>query len=210
MNYLSTRGGMAPQPFSDILLEGLAPDGGLAVPEQLPQVSAETLESWRGLPYADLAFEVLSRFATDIPADDLRGLTRAAYTSQIFNSEDIVPLRPLDNGLSLLGLSEGPTLAFKDMAMQFLGQVFEYVLTRRDTTLNIVGATSGDTGSAAEYALRGKRGVAVFMLSPHGRMSAFQRAQMYSLQDENIHNIAVRGVFDEAQDIVKALSLIHI
>ncbi|WP_025140318.1 threonine synthase [Achromobacter sp. DH1f] len=206
MNYLSTRGGMAPQPFSDILLEGLAPDGGLAVPEQLPQVSAETLESWRGLPYADLAFEVLSRFATDIPADDLRGLTRAAYTSQIFNSEDIVPLRPLDNGLSLLGLSEGPTLAFKDMAMQFLGQVFEYVLTRRGTTLNIVGATSGDTGSAAEYALRGKRGVAVFMLSPHGRMSAFQRAQMYSLQDENIHNIAVRGVFDEAQDIVKALA----
>ncbi|RBL81247.1 threonine synthase [Streptomyces cavourensis] len=206
MKYISTIGGMVPQPFSDILLEGLAPDGGLAVPEQLPQISAETLESWRGLPYADLAFEVLSRFATDIPADDLRGLTRAAYTSQIFNSEDIVPLRPLDNGLSLLGLSEGPTLAFKDMAMQFLGQVFEYVLTRRGTTLNIVGATSGDTGSAAEYALRGKRGVAVFMLSPHGRMSAFQRAQMYSLQDENIHNIAVRGVFDEAQDIVKALA----
>ncbi len=206
MKYISTRGGMAPQPFSDILLEGLAPDGGLAVPEQLPRISAETLESWRGLPYADLAFEVLSRFATDIPADDLRRLTRAAYTSQIFNSEDIVPLRPLDNGLSLLGLSEGPTLAFKDMAMQFLGQVFEYVLTQRNTTLNIVGATSGDTGSAAEYALRGKRGVAVFMLSPHGRMSAFQRAQMYSLQDENIHNIAVRGVFDEAQDIVKALA----
>lgn len=206
MKYISTRGGMAPQPFSDILLEGLAPDGGLAVPEQLPQVSTETLESWRGLPYADLAFEVLSLFATDIPADGLRRLTRAAYTSQIFNSEDIVPLRPLDDGLSLLGLSEGPTLAFKDMAMQFLGQVFEYVLTQRNTTLNIVGATSGDTGSAAEYALRGKRGVAVFMLSPHGRMSAFQRAQMYSLQDENIHNIAVHGVFDEAQDIVKALA----
>jgi len=197
---------MAPQPFSDILLEGLAPDGGLAVPEQLPQISAETLESWRGLPYADLAFEVLSRFATDIPVEDLRRLTRAAYTPQIFNSEDIVPLRPLNDGLSLLGLSEGPTLAFKDMAMQFLGQVFEYVLTQRGTTLNIVGATSGDTGSAAEYALRGKHGVAVFMLSPHGRMSAFQRAQMYSLQDENIHNIAVRGVFDEAQDIVKALA----
>ncbi|KMJ90418.1 threonine synthase [Achromobacter xylosoxidans] len=206
MKYISTRGGMAPQPFSDILLEGLAPDGGLAVPEQLPQISAETLESWRGLSYADLAFEVLSRFATDIPAEDLRRLTRAAYTPQIFNSEDIVPLRPLNDGLSLLGLSEGPTLAFKDMAMQFLGQVFEYVLTQRGTTLNIVGATSGDTGSAAEYALRGKRGVAVFMLSPHGRMSAFQRAQMYSLQDENIHNIAVRGVFDEAQDIVKALA----
>jgi len=206
MKYISTRGGMAPLEFSDILLEGLAPDGGLAVPQSLPQVSAETLESWRGLLYADLAFEVLSLFATDIPSDDLRRLTRAAYTPQIFNSEDIVPLRPLDGGLSLLGLSEGPTLAFKDMAMQFLGQVFEYVLSKRGTTLNIVGATSGDTGSAAEYALRGKKGVAVFMLSPHGRMSAFQRAQMYSLQDENIHNIAVRGVFDEAQDIVKALA----
>ncbi len=206
MKYISTRGGMAPLEFSDILLEGLAPDGGLAVPQTLPQVSAETLESWRGLSYADLAFEVLSLFATDIPPDDLRRLTRAAYTPQIFNSEDIVPLRPLDGGLSLLGLSEGPTLAFKDMAMQFLGQVFEYVLSKRGTTLNIVGATSGDTGSAAEYALRGKKGVAVFMLSPHGRMSAFQRAQMYSLQDENIHNIAVRGVFDEAQDIVKALA----
>ncbi|WAI82627.1 MULTISPECIES: threonine synthase [Achromobacter] len=206
MKYVSTRGGMAAQPFSDILLEGLAPDGGLAVPEQLPQVSEQTLESWRGLSYADLAFEVLSLFATDIPADDLRRLTRAAYTQEIFNSEDIVPLRPLDGGLTLLGLSEGPTLAFKDMAMQFLGQVFEYVLAKRGTTLNIVGATSGDTGSAAEYALRGKQGVAVFMLSPHGRMSTFQRAQMYSLQDENIHNIAVRGVFDEAQDIVKALA----
>ncbi|WMD23383.1 threonine synthase [Achromobacter seleniivolatilans] len=206
MKYISTRGGMAAQPFSDILLEGLAPDGGLAVPEHLPQVSEQTLESWRGLTYADLAFEVLSLFATDIPADDLRRLTRAAYTPETFNSEDIVPLRPLEGGLSLLGLSEGPTLAFKDMAMQFLGQVFEYVLAQRGTTLNILGATSGDTGSAAEYALRGKAGVAVFMLSPHGRMSAFQRAQMYSLQDENIHNIAVHGVFDEAQDIVKALA----
>ncbi|CFW35455.1 threonine synthase [Bordetella pertussis] len=149
---------------------------------------------------------MLSLFATDIPAEDLRGLTRAAYRQGVFKSEDIVPVRELGQGLQLLGLSEGPTLAFKDMAMQFLGQVFEYVLTRRGTTLNIVGATSGDTGSAAEYALRGKQGVAVFMLSPHGRMSAFQRAQMYSLQDENIHNIAVRGVFDQAQDIVKQLA----
>lgn len=206
MKYISTRGGMAPQAFSDILLEGLAPDGGLAFPETLPQVSADMLESWRALSYADLAYEVLSLFATDIPADDLRRLTRAAYAPETFSCDDIVPLRPLAHGLSLLGLSEGPTLAFKDMAMQFLGQVFEYVLTKRGTTLNILGATSGDTGSAAEYALRGKKGIAVFMLSPDGRMSAFQRAQMYSLQDANIHNIAVRGVFDEAQDIVKALS----
>ncbi len=206
MNYVSTRGQMAPQPFCDILLEGLAPDGGLAVPEQIPQVSAETLESWRGLPYPELAFRVLSLYVSDIPAEDLRALTHAAYRTDVFGSEDIVPLRPLDGGLSLLGLSEGPTLAFKDIAMQFLGQVFEYVLTRRGATLNILGATSGDTGSAAEYALRGKHGVQVFMLSPQGRMSDFQRAQMYSLQEPNIHNIAVHGVFDDCQDIVKALA----
>lgn len=206
MKYISTRGGMAPQPFSDILLEGLAPDGGLAVPESLPQISADTLESWRKLSYPELAAEVLSRFIDDIPADDLARLTRAAYNTAVFGSEDIVPLRPLADGLSLLGLSEGPTLAFKDIAMQFLGQVFEYVLERRGATLNILGATSGDTGSAAEYALRGKRGISVFMLSPHGRMSAFQRAQMYTLQDANIHNLAVRGVFDDCQDIVKALA----
>ena len=154
---------MAPQAFSDILLEGLAPDGGLAVPEELPRIDAATLESWRSLAYADLAFEVLSRFASDIPAEDLRRLTRAAYQPGSFKSADIVPLKPLDGSMALLGLSEGPTLAFKDMAMQFLGQVFEYVLSKRGATLNILGATSGDTGSAAEYALRGKKGVAVFI-----------------------------------------------
>jgi threonine synthase len=206
MKYVSTRGGMAPQSFSDILLEGLAPDGGLAVPDVLPRLSADTLEAWRALPYAQLATEVLGLFADDIPPAELRRLTAAAYNEQVFDSEDIVPLRPLADGLSLLGLSQGPTLAFKDLAMQFLGQVFEYVLAQRNATLNILGATSGDTGSAAEYALRGKHGISVFMLSPHGRMSAFQRAQMYTLQDANIHNIAVRGVFDDCQDIVKELA----
>ena len=206
MKYISTRGGMTPQPFCDILLEGLAPDGGLAVPESIPQVSADTLEQWRSLGYAELAAEILSLFADDIPRDDLLQLTRAAYSRDVFPGEEMVPIKPLKGGMSLLGLSEGPTLAFKDMAMQFLGQVFEYVLQRRGATLNILGATSGDTGSAAEYAMRGKRGVNVFMLSPQGRMSAFQRAQMYSLQDENIHNIAVEGVFDDCQDIVKELA----
>ncbi|MFT0534121.1 threonine synthase [Castellaniella hirudinis] len=204
MKYRSTRGGMAPVPFCDILLEGLAPDGGLSLPETLPRLDAETLESWRPLAYPQLAARVLGLFIDDIPADDLLRLTQAAYRPEVFPS--IAPLKPLTPGLSLLGLSEGPTLAFKDMAMQFLGQVFEYVLQKRGQTLNILGATSGDTGSAAEYALRGKQGVAVFMLSPHGRMSPFQRAQMYSLQDDNIHNIAVHGVFDECQDIVKALA----
>lgn len=206
MKYQSTRGGMAPHAFSDILLEGLAPDGGLAVPVELPTVTAETLESWRKLSYAQLATEVLSIFIDDIPKDDLSRLVQAAYQPTIFGSDQIVPLKPLNDGIVLLGLSEGPTLAFKDLAMQFLGQVFEYVLDKRQATLNILGATSGDTGSAAQYALRGKRGVSVFMLSPQGRMSAFQRAQMYSLQDANIYNIALNGVFDECQDIVKALS----
>lgn len=206
MKYRSTRGGMAPQPFSDILLEGLAPDGGLAVPVSLPRVERATLESWRPLAYADLATAVLGLFIDDIPTADLSRLTHAAYTPQLFGSAEIVLLKPLDGGLTLLGLSQGPTLAFKDMAMQFLGQVFEYVLGKRGATINILGATSGDTGSAAEYALRGKQGVSVFMLSPHGRMSDFQRAQMYSLQDANIHNIAIEGVFDECQDIVKALA----
>ncbi|WKU20666.1 threonine synthase [Advenella alkanexedens] len=206
MRYVSTRGGMAALPFSEILLEGLARDGGLAMPESLPQVSREMLASWRKLSYADLATQVLKLFITDIPEEDLSRLTHAAYNSQVFSSEAIVPLKPLANGMTLIGLSEGPTLAFKDMAMQFLGQVFEYVLARKNTTINILGATSGDTGSAAEYALRGKKGISVFMLSPYGRMSDFQRAQMYSLQDENIHNLSVHGVFDDCQDIVKVLA----
>ena len=206
MRYISTRGAMAAQAFSDVLLEGLAPDGGLAVPDTLPTVSEADLESWRSLTYPELAAEVLGRFVTDIESDALRAMTARAYEGTKFRSESIVSLRPLDGQVSLLGLSEGPTLAFKDMAMQFLGEAFAHVLAKRHTTLNILGATSGDTGSAAEYAMRGKSGLAVFMLSPHGRMSSFQRAQMYSLLDANIHNIAVRGVFDEAQDIVKALA----
>src|SRR5690606_33444775 len=177
MRYLSTRGGMTPQPFTDILLEGLAPDGGLAVPETIPHIDAATLAAWRDLSYPELATEVLRRFITDIPVEDLRKLTHAAYTPAVFGSAAIVPLKPLSGGLSLLGLSQGPTLAFKDMAMQLLGHLFQYVLERRDSTLNILGATSGDTGSAAEYAMRGKKRVSVFMLSPKGRMSAFQRAQ---------------------------------
>lgn len=206
MMYHSTRGGMEPRPFSDILLEGLAPDGGLTIPVTLPRISAEQLESWRPLSYPQLAYQILRLFIDDIPGEDLERLIHTAYSREQFGSDQIVALKPISKGLTLLGLSQGPTLAFKDMAMQFLGQVFEYVLTARKASINILGATSGDTGSAAEYALRGKQGVNVFMLSPLGRMSAFQRAQMYSLQDENIHNIAVNGVFDECQDIVKQLA----
>ncbi|WP_459950424.1 threonine synthase [Denitratisoma sp. agr-D3] len=213
MRYISTRGQSPAESFCDILLGGLAPDGGLYLPETYPQVSKETLARWRDLSYADLAFEVLSLFITDIPAADLKALVHKTYTAQVYAyarkpeaAKDIVPLTELEPGLALLELSNGPTLAFKDMAMQLLGNLFEYVLDKRGETINILGATSGDTGSAAEYAMRGKHNVKVFMLSPDGKMSAFQRAQMYSLQDANIFNIAVRGMFDDAQDIVKAAS----
>ncbi len=200
---------MAPSAFCDILLGGLAPDGGLALPEAYPQIDRATLDAWRNLSYPELALEIMKLFADDIPADDLKKLVFSTYTAEVFGSADITPLTQLEPGLSVLGLSNGPTLAFKDVAMQFLGHAFEYVLKLRGETLNIFGATSGDTGSAAEYAMRGKEGIRVFMLSPHEKMSPFQQAQMYSLQDENIFNIAVRGVFDDCQDMVKAVSNDH-
>jgi threonine synthase len=206
VKYLSTRGDATPRGFSEILLEGLAPDGGLYLPAHYPQVDDATLTRWRGLAYADLAFEILSLYIDDIPADDLHALARKTYTEEVFGTKEIVPLKTLEPGLALEALSNGPTLAFKDMAMQLLGNLFEYELARRGQELNILGATSGDTGSAAEHAMRGKQGVRVFMLSPNGRMSPFQQAQMFSLQDENIHNIAIEGVFDDCQDIVKAVS----
>jgi threonine synthase len=206
MKYISTRGDQTPRSFSEILLEGLAPDGGLYLPERYPQVDDATLSRWRALPYAELAFEILSLYIDDIPAADLRALAARTYTPAVFGTPQIVPLKALEPGVQLEALSNGPTLAFKDMAMQLLGHLFEYELGRRGETLNILGATSGDTGSAAEHAMRGKKGVSVFMLSPFGRMSPFQQAQMFSLQDANIHNLSVEGVFDDCQDIVKAVS----
>ena len=205
MQYKSTRGATEARSFSEVLLMGLAPDGGLMMPETYPQVDADLLAKWRTLSYAELAFEIMSLFVDDIDSADLRAMLARTYTEEVFGTADITPVRRLQDGLLVQELSNGPTLAFKDMAMQFLGQVFEYVLARENKVLNILGATSGDTGSAAEYAMRGKQGINVFMLSPEGKMSAFQRAQMYSLADENIHNIAVRGLFDDCQDIVKGV-----
>jgi threonine synthase len=211
MKYISTRGHSAKLGFSDILLEGLAPDGGLYMPETYPQISDVDLTKLRGVlstqGYAALAFEILSLYIDDIPASDLKRLCEKTYTQEVYGTKEITPVSALgDTGLHLQALSNGPTLAFKDMAMQLLGNLFEYELARRGEALNIFGATSGDTGSAAEYAMRGKKGVKVFMLSPHGRMSPFQQAQMFSLMDENIFNIAVEGVFDDCQDMVKAVS----
>lgn len=205
MNYISTRGKTAPMQFSDVLLMGLAPDGGLMLPEEYPQIDEATLTQWRTLSYPELAFEIMQLFVTDIPKDDLKTLIDKTYTVQAFGNPDITPVRTLKDGIKIIELSNGPTLAFKDIAMQFLGNAFEYVLKKKNERLTIIGATSGDTGSAAEYALRGKDNIEVFMMSPHGKMSEFQRAQMYSLDDKNIHNIAIKGMFDDCQDIVKAL-----
>jgi threonine synthase len=220
MHYVSTRGHTASQTFSEILLAGLAPDGGLYLPAEYPTVSGAELDAWRKLSYADLAFEILRKFATDIPEGDLKALIKKTYTAEVYcngrageDVSQITPLCTLEQGeggsLLLQALSNGPTLAFKDMAMQLIGNLFEYTLAKHNAELNILGATSGDTGSAAEYAMRGKKGIRVFMLSPHGKMSAFQTAQMFSLQDPNIFNIAVKGVFDDCQDIVKAVSNDH-
>ncbi|MFT3888666.1 MAG: threonine synthase [Arachnia sp.] len=215
MRYVSTRSTAPGKRFSDILLEGLAADGGLYLPEEYPQVSPETLERWRGVladeGYAALAFEIVRLFVDDIPDDDLRGIVERAYAPSTFLDPAVVPVTRLSasrggEALWLAHLSNGPSAAFKDMAMQLLGQLFAYELARRGETITIVGATSGDTGSSAEYALRGKPGVRVFMLSPRGRMTPFQQAQMFSIDDPSIVNLAVDGVFDDCQDLVKALN----
>ncbi len=213
MHYISTRGQAPKLRFSEILLGGLASDGGLYVPESYPRFSSAELAAMRGMPYSELAFVVLSRLIDDIPAADLKTIIDKTYTAHVYrytqngeNAADITPLKTLEPGLHLLALSNGPTLAFKDVAMQLLGNLFEYTLAKTGGELNILGATSGDTGSAAEYAMRGKRGIRVFMLSPEHGMTRFQQAQMYALQDDNIHNLVICGVFDQCQDMVKAVS----
>ncbi|MDU0810130.1 MAG: threonine synthase [Burkholderia sp.] len=219
MNYISTRAANSSEQctFSEILLEGLAKDGGLYIPIKYPYVSGEELAKWRTLSYAELALKILMKFCIDIPKDDLRSIVYRTYENNLYcnirhgeNTSDITPLKTLgeEGGtkISLLELSNGPTLAFKDIAMQLLGNLFEYTLAKRGETLNILGATSGDTGSAAEYAIRGKTSMRVFMLSPYKKMSSFQTAQMYSIEDSNIFNIAIEGVFDDCQDIVKTIS----
>ncbi len=211
MRYVSTRATDSQQRrFSDILLEGLAPDGGLYLPVEYPQVSVRQLGQWRRLledeGYAALAFEICSLFIDDIPSADLRGICERAYAPEKFLDPAIVPVSRLDDELWLAHLSNGPSAAFKDMAMQLLGELFSYELERRGERLTILGATSGDTGSAAEYALLGKPRVRVVMLSPADRMTPFQQAQMYSIDDPGVVNLAVEGVFDDCQDLVKAVN----
>ena len=196
---------MEPRPFTEILLEGLAPDGGLVVPEEIPRLTDSDFAALRGLTYPELAMAIIQRFADDIPTQGLRSIIDATYTEAAFGDARITPVSDLFDGLYLLQLSNGPSLAFKDVAMQLLGNLFAHVLDHTGDELNILGATSGDTGGAAIEAMRSKPRIRVFMLSPLGRTSQFQAAQMYSVLDDNIHNIAIRGVFDDCQDIVKVV-----
>ena len=202
MQYLSTRGGISSLSFTQAVMMGLAEDGGLLLPRTIPRIGSETLTSWQNLSYPDLAFEIMSRFIDDIPSSNLKDIINRSYAT--FNSEEITPL--VHHGdLHILELFHGPTLAFKDIALQFLGNLFEYLLVKNNSKLNIIGATSGDTGSAAIYGVRGKERINIFILHPHQRVSKVQEKQMTTVTDENVFNIAIRGSFDDGQAIVKAL-----
>ncbi|KAI0969089.1 tryptophan synthase beta subunit-like PLP-dependent enzyme [Xylaria arbuscula] len=210
--YLSTRGGDYGLSFETVVLKGLAADGGLFLPHQIPAM--ENWQEWKDLSYPELAFRIFSLYIStdEIPSDDLKAIIERSYST--FRADDVAPLVHLqDNNLYLLELFHGPSYSFKDCALQFLGNLFEYFLVRRNQGkegkdrhhLTVVGATSGDTGSAAIYGLRGKKDVSVFILHPKDRVSPIQEAQMTTCLDANVHNLAVTGTFDDCQDIVKAL-----
>lgn len=201
MTYISTRGGAVSHRFLDVLMSGLAPDGGLFVPEAWPRLDLDELQ---GKSYTEVAEAVIFPFLDgQIPRDELRAILDDTYTAAHFGSDEIVPLRPLDSDLQLLELFHGPTLAFKDVALQLLGRLFDHVLEASGQRLTIIGATSGDTGSAAIEACRGRKNITVYILHPHGRTSAVQRRQMTTVLDDNIHNIALEGTFDDCQAFVK-------
>jgi len=202
MQYISTRGEMAPISFTEAVMMGLANDGGLLLPRAIPRIGNDTFDSWQNLNYNELAFEVMSRFVDDIPASDFRELIDRSYGS--FDTAEVTPM--VHQGeLHILELFHGPTLAFKDVALQFLGNLFEYLLAQSGSVMNILGATSGDTGSAAIYGIRGKDRINIFILHPHGRVSPVQEKQMTSVTDDNVFNIAIKGTFDDSQAIVKSI-----
>lgn len=201
MKYISTRGNMEPVGFLDAVMTGLAPDGGLLLPECLPDVS-DKLEAWSKLSYQELAFDVMSLFLTDMPADDLKALIDTSYST--FRTPEVAPVVPAGD-FHILELWHGPTLAFKDVALQFLGNLFEYILKQRGGELNILGATSGDTGSAAIYGVRGKENINIFIMHPKGRTSPIQEKQMTSVLDANVYNLAVEGTFDDCQHLMKTI-----
>ena len=204
MQYISTRGEAPKLSFDDVLLAGLANDGGLYVPESWPKVDAETMRNWRGLSYPELAVEVMLPFVEkSIPREDFATLVQRAYAT--FQHSAVTPVKQLDTNVYLLELFHGPTLAFKDCALQLLGHLFDYVLERRDERVTIVGATSGDTGSAAIEAIKGRKRADIFILFPEGRVSPVQQRQMTTVIAENVHALAVEGTFDDCQDLVKAM-----
>lgn len=202
MRYISTRGGIEPVSFCDAIMMGLANDGGLLLPETIPQVTMTEVNSWKNLPYQYLAVEILSRFIDDIPRQTLEALVEKSYSR--FKHHQVTPVTPR-GGLYILELFHGPTLAFKDVALQFLGNLFEAELEKRGTSMNILGATSGDTGSAAIHGVRGKDRINIFILHPDGRVSPIQKLQMTTVTDPNVYNIAIRGTFDDGQAIVKEI-----
>ncbi|MEO5351961.1 MAG: threonine synthase [Magnetococcus sp. XQGC-1] len=204
VRYISTRGRVAPISFSQAVMMGLATDGGLLLPEHIPQVDAARLTQWAALPFAELAIAIMRLFASeeDLPTRDLEAICRRSFAC--FTHPEVTPVVHV-GGRRILELFHGPTLAFKDVALQFLGNLFEYILARDGGVLNILGATSGDTGSAAIHGVRGRAGIHIFILHPHQRVSPIQERQMTTVLDANVHNVAIQGSFDDGQRIVKDL-----
>jgi threonine synthase len=202
MRYLSTRGQVRGIPFKQAVMMGLAEDGGLLLPERIPRLTPGDFAALGSLAYPELAFQVLARFIDDIPSADLKELVDRSYAG--FTHPEITPV-VRQGDVYILELFHGPTLAFKDVALQLLGNLFEYLLVESGSHMNILGATSGDTGSAAIYGVRGKRGINIFILHPHGKVSAVQELQMTTVTDPNVYNLAIRGTFDDGQRIVKEI-----
>ena len=204
MRYVSTRGGARPLAFDDVLLAGLAPDGGLYVPKEWPRLTAAQIADLAGRSYAEITFRVLRPFVGNaIRADDLEALVADAYAG--FGHEAVAPLKQLGPNDFLLELFHGPTLAFKDYALQVVGRLFDHVLRKKGARVTIVGATSGDTGSAAIEACRDREAIDIFIMHPKGRTSEVQRRQMTTVLSPNVHNIALKGTFDDCQDLLKAM-----
>ena len=202
MKYISTRGNAPELNFEDVLLAGLASDGGLYVPSELPTFSLEEIASWRDLPYHELAFKIIKPFVADcIPEADLQAILKDTYAA--FGHKAVAPLAQIDNNEYVLELFQGPTLAFKDFALQLLGRLLDYVLEKRQERVVIMGATSGDTGSAAIEGCKRCNNIDIFILHPHNRVSEVQRRQMTTIVGDNIHNIAVEGNFDDCQAMIK-------
>ena len=207
MNYKSTRGAVPPLAFDEALLAGLAPDGGLYIPDHWPRLSADDIAGLEGLPYAEIAIRIMTPFIGDaLAADDFAAMVEEVYgaSSDVFNHPDITPLVQLGDHEWLLELFHGPTLAFKDVALQLIGRLFDHVLEQRGGRVTIIGATSGDTGSAAIEACRDRDNLDIFMLHPKGRVSEVQRRQMTTVMSDNVHNIAIEGTFDDCQALLKA------